>query len=142
MAAGIGDMIMFIGAISAASVMAGVAIDQGMDMTHALEGRAEAQVLALETSLRIVNDPLATHADDLDIHALNTGKRIMVVEQVQVLIDGQAVTFTTNSASGRWIPGEVLTFTVAGSQPVGDRLVEILGPHGARDSFTYYEAGP
>ncbi len=146
MAAGISDMITFIGAVLAAGLLAGVIVDQGGAMARAMDGRAESQAASLETSITILNDAATLQDEPLQIHVLNSGQRPIALDALVMLIDGAPVepsrSVFDHPGSLVVAPGQIASLVVAGPQPVGDRIIEILGPAGSRDTVVYYEVGP
>ena len=105
------ELIIFIGAILAASGVAGAGIAVSHDYAQAYEARLDGQVVELATDFAIINDARNVTTDPLVIYIKNTGSEYIWTSSVVVFVDGSYADNVTVGDEGLG-PGQWTSVTV------------------------------
>ncbi len=136
------EMILFVGALIAASALAGAGIAIAGDISNALEDRIHDRADRLSVDLEIINDPRNVSTNPLVLHILNTGELAIDASDLIVFVDNEVTTDFTSSSdtihAGSWASLSVSTPTIG----AGDHVVRVIDPRGAEDELRFYEAAP
>ncbi len=135
------ELIMFVGAVIAASALAGSGIAITAELAGAYDARMEGRIEALQSGIEIINDPRNVTTSPLEIHVLNTGATWLSPADFLVIVDGEAESF---SASTEQLgPGQFVTLTVSGlTLAQGDHHVHVNALQGAKADFWFHGGSP
>ncbi len=131
------ETIIFIGAILAASALAGAGIAIANDFAQAYEARLDSQAADLSTDIEIINDGRNVPVDPLRIHVRNTGATYVFAEELILIVDGEVATNVTTSSEG-FGPGQWLTLTATGlALGPGDHVADVFAGTGGSDRLMF-----
>lgn len=137
------ETILFIGAVLAASALAGVFALVVGDLSDDVRSQGARLGEELRTDITIINDPNNVATSPLVVYVKNTGTVTILTTDTTVLVDGQVsedvdydVLGTTNDDA--WPVGAVLEITVNDLSPgSGDHRLRVISANGIDDSMEF-----
>ena len=138
----VSSMILFIGAVAAAGV---VAVALGATTNHYTTGlreRTEDIELELATRIAIVNDPTRVPGNPLTLYVKNTGSTDLTIEDFVILYDGNLRTGWTSTVNGvadsTLEPGETVVIVVVGLNVAnGNHAARVVTGPGYSDDLEF-----
>ncbi len=144
MASGVAaESILFIGAIIAATAVAGVLTGVTQVVSNDVRSQGELRADALRSDITIINDPAAVAASPaLILYLKNTGSTSLHAPDTSIIVDGALATTVSYDVLGSaddeaWPPGSVVQATVTVSLGSGDHRVRAINGPGATAQFTW-----
>ncbi len=144
MASGVAaESILFIGAIIAATALAGVITGVTQVVSNDVREQGEQRADALSSDIAILNDPAAVEViPELVLYVKNTGIVTLNAPDTSILVDGVYVTAPTFDVLGStddetWPPGAVVQITMTTSLGGGDHRAKVTTGTGATALFAW-----
>jgi archaeal flagellar protein FlaG len=136
------QVIFFVAAIVVAASLAGVFIGLSSNMAQAVEKRANNFSDKLDTSIKIINDPLVVPYEDsnLTVYIKNTGSNQILPTDILVMIDGKdqnSSSWTILGGSEVWGPSVVLEVHLNIILANGDHTAKVVVSNGISDSLGF-----
>lgn len=137
------ETILFIGAVLAASALAGVFAMVVGDLSDDVRSQGDRLGSELRTDITIINDPNAVPTAPLVVYVKNTGTATLLTPETTVLLDGvvsQSVTYDVlgSTDDATWPVGAVLQITVSDLSPgAGDHRLRVVSANGIDDSLEF-----
>lgn len=135
----IAQVIFFVGAVLAASVIAGVFVMMASSAARTMVEEGNSLSDKMCTSIEIVNDPRVVPYENgtLSIYVMNTGTKILPSGNVTIFIDGifvrpQSSTLVDGNTDA-WYPSKIMRFDIGMTLSSGDHLVKVVLDNGTYD---------
>lgn len=144
MASGVAaESILFIGAIIAATAVAGVITGVTQVVANDVRSQGELRADALRSDITFLNDPAAvTTSPSLILYLKNTGSTSLNAPDTSIVVDGALASVVSYDVLGSaddetWPPGTVVQATVTVTLASGDHRVRVTAGAGAAAQFVW-----
>lgn len=144
MASGVAaEAILFIGAVIAATALAGVFATTANGLSDDLRHNGQTASAELRSDITIINDPSYMASPTMVLYVKNTGSITLSASGAEVIADGTISQDLTLDVLGStddeaWTPGSVLSITVNDlAIGAGDHRVKVTTSEGASDIFEW-----